>query len=73
MLPPHWLDLALDLDCVAVVCHHPLWNAIGLGQAHEAGLRCLSYTVNEETEAQRLWDLGVDGIITDRVDLFAPG
>jgi glycerophosphoryl diester phosphodiesterase len=40
--------------------------------AHGAGLRCLSYTVNDEWAAQRLLDLGTDGIITDRVDLFAP-
>jgi glycerophosphoryl diester phosphodiesterase len=29
--------------------------------------------VNEVNDAQRLFDLGLDGIITDRVDLFAPG
>ena len=32
----------------------------------------LSYTVNDEWAAQRLIALGTDGIITDRVDLFAP-
>ena len=36
------------------------------------GLRALSYTVNDEWAAQRLIDLGTDGIITDRVDLFSP-
>jgi glycerophosphoryl diester phosphodiesterase len=35
-------------------------------------LRCLSYTVNDAWAAQRLLDLGTDGIITDRVDLFSP-
>lgn len=71
-LPPDWLHIALDLACVAVVCHHPLWDATTVKQAHAAGLRCLSYTVNEAAEAQRLLHLGLDGIITDRVDLFAP-
>jgi glycerophosphoryl diester phosphodiesterase len=28
--------------------------------------------VNDEWAAQRLIALGIDGIITDRVDLFAP-
>jgi glycerophosphoryl diester phosphodiesterase len=28
--------------------------------------------VNDEWAAQRLVDLGTDGIITDRVDLFSP-
>jgi glycerophosphoryl diester phosphodiesterase len=41
-------------------------------QAKSAGLRCLSYTVNDEWAAERLIALGVDGLITDRVDLFAP-
>jgi glycerophosphoryl diester phosphodiesterase len=35
-------------------------------------MRCLSYTVNDEWAARRLIDLGTDGIITDRVDLFPP-
>lgn len=67
-----WLDKALDLDCVAVVCNHPLWDAHTVGQVKNAGLRCLSYTVNDMSAAQHLLDLGTDGIITDRVDLFPP-
>lgn len=67
-----WLDTAQMLGCVAVVCHHALWDARTVAQAQSAGLRCLSYTVNDEWAAQRLWDLGTDGIITDRVDLFSP-
>ncbi len=39
---------------------------------HGAGLRALSYTVNDDWAAQRLMALGTDGIITDRVDLFSP-
>jgi glycerophosphoryl diester phosphodiesterase len=42
-------------------------------QAKSAGFRCLSYTVNDEWAAQRLFALGTDAVITDRVDLFAPG
>jgi glycerophosphoryl diester phosphodiesterase len=41
-------------------------------QAKSAGFKLLSYTVNDEWAAQRLIELGTDGIITDRVDLFAP-
>ena len=67
-----WLEMALQLECVALVCNHALWDAGTVMQAKSAGLRCLSYTVNDEWAAQRLWDLGTDGIITDRVDLFAP-
>jgi len=67
-----WLETALSLGCVAVVCNHALWDASTLTQARSAGLRTLSYTVNDEWAAQRLLVLGIDGIITDRVDLFAP-
>ena len=38
-----------------------------------AGLVLLSYTVNDELEVQRLLGLGVQGLITDRVDGFKPG
>lgn len=67
-----WLETALSLQCVAVVCNHALWDASTVTQAQSAGLRCLSYTVNDEWAAQRLVALGTDGIITDRVDLFSP-
>lgn len=68
-----WTEEARSLDCVAVVFNHALWNTTTVAQARGAGLRTLAYTVNDEWAAQRLLDLGLDGIITDRVDLFPPG
>jgi glycerophosphoryl diester phosphodiesterase len=67
-----WLETALSLECVAVVCNHALWDRGTVTQVHSARLRCLSYTPNDEWAAQRLIGLGTDGIITDRVDLFSP-
>ena len=67
-----WLAAASSLDCAAVVCNHALWDAGTVAQVHGAGMRALSYTVNDEWAAQRLTALGTDGIITDRVDLFSP-
>jgi glycerophosphoryl diester phosphodiesterase len=67
-----WLETALTLDCQAIVCNHALWDTSTVTQAKSAGFRTLSYTVNDEWAAQRLFDLGTDGIITDRVDLFSP-
>ncbi|MGJ7607766.1 glycerophosphodiester phosphodiesterase [Variovorax sp. LT1R20] len=67
-----WLDTARDLGCQAIVCNHALWDAATVAQVHGAGMRSLSYTVNDDWAAQRLIDLGTDGIITDRVDLFSP-
>ncbi|MDQ0606466.1 glycerophosphoryl diester phosphodiesterase [Variovorax sp. W1I1] len=67
-----WLEAALDLGCQAVVCNHALWDAGTVARVHDAGMRSLSYTVNDDWAAQRLIALGTDGIITDRVDLFSP-
>jgi glycerophosphoryl diester phosphodiesterase len=67
-----WLETALVLGCQAIVCNHALWDRSTVTQAHSAGFRTLSYTVNDEWAAQRLIELGTDGIITDRVDLFTP-
>ena len=71
-LAPDWLDTARMLRCVAVVCKHTLWNANSMAQAKSAGLRCLAYTVNDAVDAERLWNLELDGIITDLVDGFDP-
>ena len=66
------LQTALELGCSAMVLNHALWTPELVTKVHGAGLRCSSYTVNDEWAAQRLIDLGTDGIITDRVDLFSP-
>lgn len=68
-----WLDAAQALGCVAIVCHHPLWTEAVVAQVRGLGLRMLSYTVNDVPQAERLRALGTDAVITDRVDLFAPG
>ena len=67
-----WFEQAQALGCVAVVCNYALWDAALVAQVHGAGMRCLSYTVNDPSVAQHLIALGTDGIITDRVDLFSP-
>lgn len=67
-----WLEQALALDCTAIVCNYALWDSATVARVHAAGLRTLSYTVNDEWAAERLIALGTDGIITDRVDLFSP-
>lgn len=67
-----WLDAARQLGCTAIVCNHVLWDAGTVAPVKQAGLRALSYTVNDEREAERLLQLGTDGIVSDRVDLFSP-
>lgn len=67
-----WLTTARQLECRAIVCHYALWDASLVSQVHAAGMRCLSYTVNDEWATEWLIALGTDGIITDRVDVFSP-
>jgi glycerophosphoryl diester phosphodiesterase len=67
-----WLDTARRLDCAAIVCNYALWDATTLAQVHAAGMRALSYTVNDPSVARWLTGLGTDGIVTDRVDRFSP-
>ena len=71
-LPGGWLEKAIALECSAIVCNYALWDDVTVARVKGAGMRCLSYTVNDEWVAQRLIALGTDGIITDRVDLFSP-
>ena len=63
---------AVELGCVALVCNYALWDASRVAQARAAGLRTLSYTVNDASVAAHVLGLGTDGVITDRVDWFAP-
>lgn len=67
-----WLETALMLDCVAIICNHKLWDTSSMTQAKSAEFKTLSYTVNDEATVKRLMDLGIDGIITDKVDVFSP-
>jgi glycerophosphoryl diester phosphodiesterase len=70
---PGWLDMARSLACVAAVARHDLIDAALVAQLQGAGMRLLSYTVNDPEVAERLLALGVCGLITDAVDHFAPG
>ena len=65
-----WLEAALELKCVAIVCNYKLWNKELVETVHAQEMRCLSYTVNEQDIANSLIALGTDGIITDSVDKF---
>ena len=71
-LPPDAFDMALELRCVAMITHHKLMDAPLLARIHAAGMRAMVYTVNEPERAQLLQSWGIDGLVTDAVDLFSP-
>ena len=68
---PNWLSQAQKLGCRAIVGHWSMWTRVRVQEALQAGLYCLSYTVNEPEVAQKLLDWGVNSLITDRLDVFS--
>jgi glycerophosphoryl diester phosphodiesterase len=71
-LYPGWIEEAQALGCVAVVAQYALLDAEQIDRLHGAGLRALCYTVNDPAPAAQLIAQGIDGLITDAVDRFAP-
>lgn len=66
------VELAQGLGCLALVVNQSHLDAERIEEGHAAGLRMLTYTVNDTARANALWLSGLDGLITDRVDLFEP-
>jgi glycerophosphoryl diester phosphodiesterase len=72
MLWDGWFERAQALGCVAVVANQKLFDRAMVERLHGAGLRAMAYTVNDEHAANALLGIGLDGLITDAVDRFAP-
>lgn len=45
-------------------------DAAKLKEAHDLGVRVVVWTVNDPAEMKRMVEMGVDGLITDRPDVF---
>jgi glycerophosphoryl diester phosphodiesterase len=69
---PGCMEMAATLDCVAIITNHRLMDAALLAQIHTVGRRALVYTVNDAARARELIAIGIDGIVTDAVDVFLP-
>ena len=72
-LAPGCMETAASLHCVAIITQHTLMDATLLAQIHAAGRRALVYTVNDAARARELIAIGIDGIVTDAIDVFSPG
>jgi glycerophosphoryl diester phosphodiesterase len=48
----------------------PIFDHRIVAEAHASGIRVIVWTVDDPAVMQPLFDIGVDGIITDRPDLL---
>ncbi|MBN1389040.1 MAG: glycerophosphodiester phosphodiesterase [Candidatus Thermoplasmatota archaeon] len=64
------MDFAGELGAVYVLPRHDLVDGDMMETARGNGLKVIVWTVNEEASILRMRGLGVDGIITDRPELF---
>jgi glycerophosphoryl diester phosphodiesterase len=71
-VPSDWLARTQRLGCVAFDSHYSVMTEEVIAECKAAGLRSLVYTVNDAELAARLLAQGVDGVITDAVDLISP-
>lgn len=67
-----WFEIATRLDLVAIITNHRIMGHALAEHARAQGWQTACYTVNEPRDAERLRALGVQTLITDAVDRFAP-
>jgi len=66
------LRRTIQLGCVAFHPHASLVTPSLVRQAHEAGLRLHTWTVDSPAQARRLIQCGVDGIVTNHPERLKP-
>ena len=71
-LPFDWLARCRALGCVAVDVNHRVLSESFIAEAHAAGLKVMCFTLNDPTLAKRWFDAGLDGLVTDAIDLIWP-
>ena len=67
-----WLPLCSELGCVSLNMHQMLLDRGVIDRAHGAGLRVVSYGVDDLDRAEQLFGWGLDCLITSAVDLIEP-
>jgi glycerophosphoryl diester phosphodiesterase len=68
LLAPRWPAGTVALQVPVATGPLPVVTERSVRAAHASGLQVHVWTVNEEAEMERLLDLGVDGLISDRAD-----
>lgn len=71
-VPADWKERLLSLDCVALDADHRQLDEGIVGDVHRAGYKLLTYTPNDAAIVAALRAWGVDGIITDAIDVLSP-
>lgn len=69
VLSKEWVDLALQSGVRAIGWNNQVTKE-AVDYAHSKGLKVWVYTINDQAEANRLMDLGVDGIITNNTSII---
>ena len=67
-----WEAVADELEVDAVVTSYAVMDTSLVQRLHGQGRLAMVYTVNDPSVAQWLQGIGIDGIVTDAVDRFAP-
>ena len=65
-----WLQKASELDCYSVHVNHRLLSQKRVDSIKEHDFKLLCYTVNRSRRANKLFQMGVDGIFSDYPDLL---
>ncbi|WP_394940498.1 glycerophosphodiester phosphodiesterase family protein [Psychromicrobium sp. YIM B11713] len=63
-----------DVDCLQLPVSWGIFRLItekSVQRAHALGLKMHAWTINDKQQMHALFDLGVDGVMTDRADLLA--
>ena len=71
-IPGDWQARMQDLGCVALHCNYRHLSEPLAAEIRAAGYALLCWTVNDPGEAGKLFDWGVDCIVTDRLDRIGP-